>query len=199
MFPKLEAWVRRMMEFPARGLVAIGLTPNGLTIIGLFLTVIPAYFLFIGEDTLGAVWILIASAFDMFDGAVARLRGTGSKFGAFWDSTADRYAEFIIYMGLLGWQMQHLHTSNFRPDVLITLIALMGSFMVSYTRARAEGLGIECKVGWFGRPERIILLVLGLLFNLLFWTLAFLAVVTHVTAFQRVYHVFQKTEQKKSS
>ena len=184
-----------MMEYPARILVMIGLTPNWLTIIGLVMTVVPAYYLFIGKETLGAIWILVSSVFDMFDGAVARLRGNGSKFGAFFDSTTDRYAEFIIYLGLLGWQMQHLSTPNFRPDVLITLIALVGAFMVSYTRARAEGLGIACKVGWFGRPERIILLVLGLMFHILFWILAFLAVVTHLTAFQRIYHVYRETER----
>ena len=194
MFPKIHDGVRRVMEYPARAVVAVGLTPNMLTIIGFVLTLIPAYFLFIGSDRWGAVWILIASVFDMLDGAVARISGAGTKFGAFLDSTMDRYSEIIIFLGVLGWQMQHLHTSNFRPDVFITLVALVGSFMVSYTRARAEGLGIECKVGLFGRPERIILLVLGLLAHQLFWTLVILAVVTHITTFQRVMHVYRSPQ-----
>ena len=198
MFPKLHDLVRKLMEYPARGVKAMGFSPNALTMIGLVLTIVPAYFLFIGCEMWGAIWIIISSLFDMLDGAVARITGRDSKFGAFFDSTIDRYSEFIIFMGLLGWQMQHLNTPNFRPDVMITLIALVGSFMVSYTRARAEGLGIECKVGLFGRPERIVVLVVGLLIHQLFWTLVILAIVTHVTTYQRVLHVYRFDKKQKS-
>ncbi len=195
MFPQLEKLVRRVMEYPAKLLVALRITPNILTFIGFLLSAVAAYYLFIGERVTGAIWILVSGVFDMFDGAVARVSGGGSTFGAFWDSTVDRYTEFLIFLGLLGWLMKHYGTPNFRPDVLMTVVAMVGSQLVSYTRARAEGLGLQCKVGWFARPERVIILVLGLFFNQLFWTLAFLAVVTHVTAFQRIFHVYRITRK----
>ena len=142
-----------------------------------------------------AICLWLFSATDTLDGALARATGRVSKFGAFLDSVCDRYAEAAIFFGLLWWYQS-------LGDVLgvsLTYVSLVGSLMVSYARARAEGIGLEAaEVGWFQRPERIILLGLGLLFTplsplVLKLVLAALAVLTTITVLQRVIHVARAT------
>lgn len=169
------------------------ITPNMLTILGLVLTLGVTVTLATGHLVLGGVLVLLTSAFDMFDGALARATKRNSTFGAFFDSTIDRYAEALIFLGLLLYY-ERMPTSQLVVSFLY--LAIIGSLMVSYTRARAEALGLECKVGILARPERVILLSFGLIFGWLQFTLAILAIFTNITAIQRIYHVWLQTEGK---
>ena len=177
-----------------RALGAIGLTPNALTTIGLGLNVGAAAVIAAGSYAWGAVAFLGASAFDSLDGAVARATGRSSPFGAFFDSLADRYAEAAILLGLAA-------SFVLRGDLVLTAataVALLGSLMVSYARARAEGLGIDCEIGLLQRPERVLLLTVGLLVPdlLLAPTVWILAAVTNVTVVQRALHVRRELERR---
>ncbi|HEX6290808.1 MAG TPA: glycosyltransferase [Herpetosiphonaceae bacterium] len=170
-----------------------GITPNMLTMLGLVLTVGVTATLATGHLVWGGVLVLLTSAFDMLDGALARSKEQQSTFGAFFDSTIDRYSEALIFLGLL-LHYQQVPASHF--ELTFVYLAIVGSLMVSYTRARAEALGIECKVGILARPERVILLSLGLIIGWLHVTLAILALFTNFTAAQRIYHVWFQTEGK---
>jgi phosphatidylinositol alpha-mannosyltransferase len=166
-------------------------TPNMLTAVGLLLTLGVTITLARGHLLLAGLLVLVTSAFDMLDGALARAREQHSPFGAFLDSTVDRYAEALIFLGLLLYY-QRVEGAQFQ--VVMVYLAIVGSLMVSYTRARAEALGVSCKVGVLARPERIILLSLGLLTGWMTFALAVLALFTNLTAVQRVYHVWAQTE-----
>lgn len=173
---------------PAARLVAqTGVTPNALTLIGLGLTLVAAGIVAAGWLQLGGVVFLLASAFDAVDGAVARATGSASRFGAFLDSVADRYAEAAIFAGLLAVFLYR----DQNVLALVSTLALVGSLLVSYARARAEGLGLDCEIGLLQRPERVIFLVTGLvlpdlLLEPVVWVLA---VATNITVVQRVMYV----------
>lgn len=184
MLERLRPHARRMAEYPARLLARLGLTPNALTLIGLLLNALVAGVLALGHPVLGGVLVLVANAFDMLDGALARVSGKGSRFGAFFDSTLDRYAEALIYLGVMAWLVRLGDSWS----LLAAYLSVVGSFMVSYSRARAEGLGVQGEVGWLPRPERILLLALALILHqyLLAPGLWLLAVMTNFTALQRI-------------
>ncbi len=165
----------------------LGLTPNALTIIGYVLTFPVVYVLATGQLRLGGVLVALASLFDNLDGALARETGQTTKFGAFFDSVMDRYSEATIFFGLFLWFTRQ---QNEQALVLI-YVTLVGSVMVSYARARAEGLDMECKVGWFSRFERVALLSVALIVNRVLPALWIMAVFTNITALQRVYHVWR--------
>ncbi len=143
-------------------LIKIGLTPNGVTTIGFILNIGVAIVFIVGaEDTnrgdlsyvgYAGGLILFAGLFDMLDGQVARLGNMSSKFGALYDSVIDRYSELIMFLGICYYLVAH----HYFLGSLFAFMALIGSMMVSYTRARAEGLGIDCKGGLMQRPERVI-------------------------------------------
>lgn len=166
-----------------------GISPNMMTTIGLVLTLAVTATLASGHQVWGAALVLLTSAFDMLDGALARATNKKSAFGAFFDSTVDRYTEALILLGLLLYY-QRLPTAGY--EVMWIYLAIVGSLMVSYTRARAEALGFECKVGLLGRPERVILLSLGLLVGWVSFALMTLAIFTNFTAAQRVFHVWRE-------
>jgi CDP-diacylglycerol--glycerol-3-phosphate 3-phosphatidyltransferase len=168
---------------------ALGLTPNALTVIGLVLNLAVAGVLATGHLRIGGALVLVASLFDGLDGALARHTGKVSKFGAFFDSTLDRYAEAALFTGLV-W---HFSTIGARQETVLAVVALFGSLAVSYTRARAEGLGLTCSVGILTRAERIVLLTVGLAAGLPLLTLWVLAILTHITAIQRIVHVYRVT------
>lgn len=184
MFERFRPHARRIAEYPARLLARLGFTPNGLTLIGLVLNALVALVIALGHPVLGGVLVLLANAFDMLDGALARVSGKGSRFGAFFDSTLDRYAEAVMYLGVMAW----LYQAGDGILLLASYVSIIGSLMVSYSRARAEGLGVQGEVGWLPRPERIVLLALGLMFHqyLLAPVLWLLAVMTNFTALQRI-------------
>jgi CDP-diacylglycerol--glycerol-3-phosphate 3-phosphatidyltransferase len=184
-------------------LARAGVSPNTLTIIGLLLSAITALVIGAGYLQLGGVLVLCAGIFDMFDGAMARIRNAATTYGAFLDSTLDRYSESIILFGLLYYALQHPglqdplwpvgHEQSW--IIIFSFVAVVGSLMVSYTKARAEGLGLECKTGLLARPERVIILALGLLTNTGIWALALLAIFSQVTAVERILAVWRTTSQ----
>lgn len=166
------------------------LTPNAFTLIGLLLNIVVAAIIASGNLLLGGIMALVAGAFDMLDGAVARSTGQVTKFGGFFDSTLDRYSESIVYFGLLIYLM---NTDAGTTAVVLLFAAIIGSLMVSYSRARAEAVGIDAEVGIFARPERIILLAILLMFDQPVIALWILAIVTNFTTMQRIFHVWRKT------
>jgi len=167
------------------------LSPNVLTIIGLALNGVACalFALSGGKDyarpdllRLGGLVALVAAIFDMLDGRVARLRGRESTFGAYLDSTMDRYSDMVLYMGLLVLYARVDRT----PLMVLCWVAAFGSFMTSYARARAESLVPRCPVGMLERPERIVLIVAGALTNHMIAVLWVIAVLANLTAVQRV-------------
>lgn len=172
----------------------LGLTPNMLTVIGFVLVCVIAVIIAMGYEALGAVLLIFGAGFDATDGALARLTNRVTKFGGFFDSTLDRYADGVLMLALV-WRGIVLENDWI---VVLAVAALIGSFLVSYTRARAEGIGLQLKEGWFTRLERMIVLVLGLLSTLLLGQqgllimLAILALLANVTAVQRIFITKQK-------
>jgi CDP-diacylglycerol--glycerol-3-phosphate 3-phosphatidyltransferase len=171
----------------------LGLMPNTVTCIGLVGNTVGAYFLARGQMTLGGVLILLMGPVDALDGTMARLRGEPTEFGAFVDSVTDRYSELVIFGGLLYFYLQ-------QGDVLLAVLAYLaaaGSILVSYTRARAQSLGVETKVGLLTRLERYLILSPALVFNIPQIALWILAVFTNLTALQRILDVRNKVHKKK--
>jgi CDP-diacylglycerol---glycerol-3-phosphate 3-phosphatidyltransferase len=163
----------------------IGLTPNAITLLGLAGTSIGAYVISRGEMTQGGIILLLSVLVDALDGTMARLRGESSDFGGFVDSVSDRYAEFITFGGLLYY---FLSQENY-AGVAVAFGATAGSVLVSYVKARAEGLGFTAKVGILTRVERYIVLIPLLIFNQPFVAVALIALLGNITALQRILHV----------
>ena len=170
-----------------------GLTPNMLTVIGLLLNVGVAVVLARGQLLWGGVLVLAAGLFDLLDGAMARVTDRVTPFGSFFDSTLDRYSEVVVYLGLLYFV---LGTGDARLGAILIYLTICGSILVSYARARAEGLGYKLQVGLLARPERIIILSLGLLLGRPLWALWLLAIFTNLTAAQRIYHLWATTHRE---
>lgn len=163
----------------------IGLTPNAITLLGLVGTSIGAYFISRGEMTTGGIILLLSVLVDALDGTMARLRGESSDFGGFVDSVSDRYAEFITFGGLLYY---FLSQENY-AGVVVAFGATAGSVLVSYVKARAEGLGFTAKVGILTRVERYIVLIPLLIFNQPYIAVVLIALLGNITALQRILHV----------
>jgi len=164
--------------------------PNTLTLVGLAINIGAAYLIALNHFFLGGVLVLVSGLFDLLDGALARFAKQTTKFGAVLDSTVDRISEAAILCGLLIWYMWRGATL----EVVLVFAVLIGSFLVSYIRARAEGLGLECKVGLFTRAERVIVLAIGLFLNQVFIALWVLAVFVYITVAQRLFYL-QKREK----
>lgn len=177
-------------------LKAAGITPNALTFTGFLLTAVTALLLAGGYFRWGAIILLIASFFDMLDGSLARATAQSSTFGAFLDSTLDRYSESITFLALA---VHYSGTPSTRIELVLVFVIVIGSLMVSYTRARAEALNIECKAGMLQRPERVVLLIVGLLIGWLTPILWLMAILTNVSAIQRIYEVYWRTSQLQSA
>jgi len=169
------------------------LHPNFFTAFGLLLSFLAAFIFFEGHFFWGGLTLLLSGCCDVFDGKVARAQGKGSKFGALFDSSLDRYAEIFVLLGVSYYFI--------RQDMVFTsfvsLIALCGSLMVSYVRARAEGLGVECKIGIMQRPERIVYMGFGAMAGQIpFITVLYaIAILANYTAIQRIVHVWQKNRE----
>ena len=189
---RLQEWGRIQARRVAQWLRWTGLTPNMLTVIGLLLNGGVALVLARGHLFWGGVFVLAAGLFDLLDGAMARVTNRISPFGAFFDSTLDRYSEVIVYLGLLSYI---LGTGDARLGAILIYLTICGSLLVSYARARAEGLGYKLQVGLLARPERIIILSLGLLVGRPLWALWLLAIFTNLTAAQRIYHLWATTHR----
>ena len=192
----IGAWVRTRILFIGRFLGNLGVTPNMLTIAGLLLNVGVAAIIAFWDIRIGGILLLFASAFDMLDGAVARATGKTSKFGGFLDSTLDRYSESIVYLGVL---IYILDTTDAKTGSILTLLATTGALLISYTRARAEAAGYHASVGLVARPERVILLAICLILKEPLWALWALAILTHLTAFTRIAHVWRLSQQDEAA
>ena len=198
-----KSWVNGYMtliEPLAKLLADYKVHPHVLTISGFVLSLLAANFFRLGFVFYAGVVIVLAGTCDVLDGKLARETNRVSKYGALFDSTIDRYSEVIIFMGLAAFFYQrssYLH--------LLIILAIAGSFMVSYTRARAEGLGIQCKVGLMQRTERITYLALGSLLgaipgtNHIFLVAAiwFIAIFANATAIQRMVYIRKQLREKK--
>ena len=167
-------------------LAALGLSANVLTVGGLVLNVCVALVIATGHPRLGGALLLLASAFDMLDGAVARATNTMTRFGGFLDSTLDRYSEVVVFGGVL-WYL--LSTEDAEVGTVLVFVATAGALLISYPRARAEAAGYTASVGLLARPERVILLAIALLVGRPLWALWILAIATHLTAISRIVHV----------
>lgn len=200
---KLIYWVINPL---VKGMIKVGITPNLITFTGLLGNVAAAALVVYGGIEhpgdlsyvgWGGLIILLSGLFDMMDGRVARVGNMSSTFGALFDSVLDRYSELITLFGFFYW----LILSGYLWGSIITFAALVGSIMVSYVRARAEGLDLECKVGLMQRPERVVLAALGAIFAGLFREteafdpmmilivpMAIIALLANATAFYRIAH-----------
>ena len=214
---RLRTLAHALLDPLVSAAIRIGLTANGLTVLGLGLSAGAGLAFFDGHSRLGALLLLVAGLCDILDGQVARRSGGETRFGAFFDSTLDRLSEALVLLGILGFCFRNLAALVLDPARVVeqaeaglypatwavvgvtAMLALTGSFLVSYTRARAEGLGLECKVGWFERPERLTLLILAGAAKV-FWAMSgallLLALFSFVTAAQRVAYVWKLTRTR---
>jgi CDP-diacylglycerol--glycerol-3-phosphate 3-phosphatidyltransferase len=169
----------------------VPLTPNQVTVVGLILTFASAVLVAFGQLRWAGVVLVIAGTCDILDGALARSTHASYPYGAFLDSTLDRYSEGAIYIGLAAYFVSAGGPYQ-RWLVLATLAALAGSFLVSYVRARAQSLGFTCDSGLFARPERVVVTVIGLIVGgyVLYAVVILLAVLTNLTALQRIREVW---------
>ena len=192
---RFEAWVRRRAEALMSAMGRVPLTPNQVTVVGLVLTFVAAALAAFGYLRWAGVVLIFAGTCDILDGALARSTNKSYPYGAFLDSTLDRYSEGAIYVGLAAYFVSAGGPLQ-RWLVLATLAALAGSFLVSYVRARAQSLGFTCDSGLFARPERVVVTVIGLVFSgvlggyVLYAVVFLLAVVTNLTALQRIREVW---------
>lgn len=184
-----KEWIRRQVEPLAKALARTGLSPNVLTISGLFLNALVAFLLASGFEWQGGLLLIVAGIFDLMDGALARITNKATRFGALLDSVIDRLSEAVLFFGLL-WLYTFRGSS---VEVLLIYVVLVGSVVISYVKARSEGLGIPCEVGLLARPERLALLAIGLIFGQIRIVLWVLAVLTFFTVGQRVLYVWLQT------
>ena len=188
----LRLWFKWVLDPLGRLFNSLGLTPNTMTMLGLIGNSFGAYFLARGDMLTGGILVLLMTPIDALDGTMARLRGESSDFGAFVDSVSDRYAELIIYGGLL----YHFLSLGEPLGGMLVFGAAAGSVLVSYVKARAEGLGYEAKVGLLTRVERYLVLAPALVFNQLIIGLAIIALFANITALQRIWYVRRQAHEK---
>ena len=170
-------------------LAATGVNPNFLTFLGLVVNFAAAATFAVGHFFTGALIIFFAGFLDMLDGQVARRQNRVTAFGAFYDSTLDRYADMALYMGLLVFYS----VSGRTPYVVLAAVATAGSVMVSYAKARAESLVPTSEIGFWERPERLVLMILGALTNRIDVALWLLAIGPNITVIHRILHTWKQT------
>ena len=177
----------------ARLLIALHMSPNAITLVGFCVAVGAAYLLADGRLLIGGLVMLAGAAMDMLDGAVARLSGRASTFGAFFDSVMDRLGESVVLFGLAVYYTR----ADDALGVYLAFAALTASMMVSYLRARAEGLSVPGDVGLLGRPERVVVLGAALLAGYAVYGLGVIAALASLTVLQRGWHVWRATRSGK--
>jgi CDP-diacylglycerol--glycerol-3-phosphate 3-phosphatidyltransferase len=186
LFAPLAKWLQRM-----------NVSPNTITVFGFVFSLMGGIVLALGHLEVAATLIAISGLLDGLDGLLARLSQKSSRFGAFLDSVLDRWSESAVFLGLLVWSSR----GGMSIEVFLIYVSLASSLLVSYTRARAEGVGAQCKRGWFTRLERVITLIAGLVLKQLTIALWILAVLSTFTALQRIYYTWKyiKTNLEVSS
>src|ERR1051326_709474 len=189
---RFEAWVRRHAERLMSQLTRLPVTPNQITVVGTALTFLAALLTGFGQLLPAGIVLAFAGCFDILDGALARSTQRAYPYGAFLDSTLDRYSEGAMYLGLAAYFASSVSGPLQRWLILGTAAALAGSFLVSYVRARAQSLGFTCETGIFARPERVVVTVPGLVLRgvVLYAVVFLLAVLTNFTALQRIREVW---------
>ena len=210
----LRRFAHGALDPVVRALRALGLSADHLTVLGFLLSLAAGSQFAIGNFRIAATLALSSGVCDILDGQLARSSGRATRFGAFFDSTLDRVADAVLFVGIACYytlqlvdmamnpnrvlaNLQHgLEPITFAAIAVLAMLALVGSFMVSYTRARAEGLGLDCRVGWFERPERMVLLIIAGYAGLgpvMPAMLLVLVVFSFATAIQRMAHVWKRT------
>jgi CDP-diacylglycerol---glycerol-3-phosphate 3-phosphatidyltransferase len=191
----VTGFIGTVFMFPLRAIInasaALGIHPNVLTLIGVLINVAAAVALGRNHFILAGVIMIVANIFDFIDGKVAHLTNTQSEFGAFWDSTLDRFSDIALFLGVI-----HLYSNLRRTDyVLVVALAMMFSIMTSYARARAESLIDKCKVGFMERPERIVLFMIGAFTDRMaavMWVILILSIVTVANRIHYTYLVLNR-------
>lgn len=175
-------------------LARTGVSPNSVTWFGFLLTIVAALLITLGYFPASGVMVLAAGLCDSLDGALARRTGRVSRFGAVLDSTLDRASEGLLLLAILVFYVAH---ASERPVIAALLVgfSLIGSYLVSYIRARAEGMGLSCEVGLSTRTERVVVMVLGLILSQVMIALAVIAVLSLFTTGQRLIHVWRETKK----
>lgn len=210
----LRRFAHGALDPVVRALRALGLSADHLTVLGFLLSIAAGFQFALGHFRIAATLAVASGLCDILDGQLARSAGRPTRFGAFFDSTLDRVADAVLFVGIACYytlqlvdmavnpnrvlaNLQHgLEPVTFAAIAVLAMLALVGSFMVSYTRARAEGLGLDCRVGWFERPERMVLLIIAGYAGLgpvMPAMLLVLVVFSFATAIQRMAHVWKRT------
>lgn len=196
-----DGFIGSLQPIP-RALVRAGVHPNAITTFGFFVTISAAAAFLNGNVRIAGFLVLLGGVFDILDGQVARASGLASVFGSFYDSTLDRVSEIAVFVGIFSLYGGGHPDFEYPWMVYTVALAMAGSLMVSYTRARAEALGLDCNVGMMQRPERVVLiggaaLLFGGAWNgaVLTWVLLVMAVLTNFTAFQRIVWVYRHTDR----
>jgi CDP-diacylglycerol--glycerol-3-phosphate 3-phosphatidyltransferase len=210
-------WAHALLRPLVKAMARAGVGADFVTGLGLVSSVAAALAYFEGGFRIGAALLVVSGLCDLLDGEIARESGSVTKFGAFLDSTLDRIAEGLVLIGIAGFYLANLVDLTLNPRrvleelahgqeprtwalvAMMAMVAAVGSFLVSYTRARAEGLGLECKVGWFERPERLVVLILAGFIGAgpwMPWALLVLVSMTFTTAGQRIHHVYRITRAR---
>ena len=187
---KLRSTWNKVMSPVGGALARTPLTPDQVTVVGVLLQALAAWYIVEGRLFVAALVSVVAALADAFDGALARAKGTGRPFGALLDSTTDRLADALVFLPvawLYGVDPDTGHDSEM--VALLALVALVASFLVSYVKARAEGLGFDCNVGIAERAERLIVIILSMAFDVLPLGVGIIAVASIVTFFQRLFYV----------
>lgn len=176
----------KILEPLVQFLLKIGITPNKVTSIGFLISILAALSIALKNHFLGGSLVLVNGFFDILDGTLARQIKSNRRFGALLDSTIDRFSEAIIFLGIL------ISVKGSLSYTILIFGAFIGSFMVSYTRARAEGLEFKCEIGLLTRVERVVILGLFLLLNKVFIALWIIAILSEVTVLHRLFYVYKK-------
>jgi CDP-diacylglycerol--glycerol-3-phosphate 3-phosphatidyltransferase len=187
----MRGWFKGVVDPLGAFFNRIGVTPNMMTMLGLFGNIVGAWFLSQGNMFLGGVFVLVCTPFDALDGTMARLRGEANEFGAFVDSVTDRYSELFILGGLLFYFTTH----NDHVSTIAVYMAAAGSVLVSYVKARADSLKFDANVGILTRMERYLVIAPLLLFNLPAVAAWIVAVLANITALQRIWKVRQQARK----
>lgn len=195
---QLRGPVYRVIDPITRLFIRLKVHPNAITTAGFLLTVAAGWMYHMDHVRIAGLAVLLGGLSDIFDGRVARESGLASKFGSFYDSTLDRMSEIVVFIGIISLYNQYGRDLADAWMIYVIAVAIGGSLMVSYTRARAEAMGLDCKVGLMQRPERVVLLGGGSLLFGLMWNglvlkgiLILLAVTTVFTTIQRIVWVYQ--------
>jgi CDP-diacylglycerol--glycerol-3-phosphate 3-phosphatidyltransferase len=188
---KLRLFFQQFLENVGQTLFHLGISANIITLLGLAGSVAASILVATGHLLAGGITLLCTGPLDALDGAVARAQGEETAFGAFFDSISDRYSELVIFLGLTIFFLEQQDGAG----VILAFIAAAGSVLVSYTRARAQGVGIEVKAGFMTRVERYLVLVPGIIFQIPKISLWIIAILANLTALQRIWIVRNQTKK----